>query len=68
MRAVAYNQGDRKGAKGMDMGYVILVALIVLPLSAAGVFLMLLITGVFHEAEGAEAAAMGYGHSWKRMG
>jgi hypothetical protein len=52
----------------MDMGYVILVALVVLPLSAAGVFLMLLITGVFHEAEGAEAAALGYRHSWKRIG
>ncbi|MBX3459474.1 MAG: hypothetical protein KF696_05810 [Planctomycetes bacterium] len=47
------------------MGYLILVALVTLPLAVLGLFLGLLITGVFSEAQGAEGAAMGYRLSWK---
>lgn len=49
------------------MAYLILVALLVLPLTVLGLFLMLLITGVFHESEGAEAAACGYRQSWNAL-
>jgi hypothetical protein len=49
------------------MGYIILVALIALPLGVVGTFLLLLITGVIHEPAGAEAAALGYRHSWRAL-
>jgi hypothetical protein len=50
-----------------SMGYLILVALIAFPLGVIGAFLMLLITGVIHEPAGAEAAALGYRHSWRGL-
>ncbi|MBK8205233.1 MAG: hypothetical protein IPK87_00440 [Planctomycetes bacterium] len=63
---MAYTELWLKAGEGMEsMGYLILVALVALPLCVMGLFLVLMITGVFSEPEGAEGAAMGYRLSWK---
>lgn len=46
-------------------GYLILVALVTLPMVVLGVFLALMVTGVIREPQGAEGAALGYRLSWK---
>lgn len=63
---MAYTELRLKAGEGMEsMGYLILVALVALPLCVMGLFLVLMITGVFSEPEGAEGVAMGYRLSWK---
>ncbi len=47
-----------------DFGVMLLVALIGAPLLLAAAFLLLMITGVFHEPVGAKAAALGFKRSW----
>lgn len=49
------------------MSYLVLLLVLALPLLVLNVFVMLLVTGVFHERDGAEVAAMGYRASWNQL-
>lgn len=50
-----------------DMGYLILFALLAVPLLTVGAFLLAMAAGLIHEPTPAESAARNYATSWKQL-